>query len=251
MKSVGDTPKKLRDDAIVEVVCQAHFVSGSEVPEVILGRLSDFGSKGEYNLTRLPLADVPAAIRRSNVQMSNQPLFELTGTSGRVMRIGDNVLSWHATGVNRYPGWQAFRLELVNVVDHLFAKVANVRISGLSLRYINAIVPTRHRLATIHNLDIEVTVGGERFLGPMNLNFTERHGAHHLVTTRVADTSFVNGNLPHETKALVDVEVSSQAFGGTGDKTKVSDWLELAHDLEKRAFFRLLPADVVDLLREE
>lgn len=245
------TPTRLRDDAIVEAVCQVHFASSKELPEVVLGRLTDYGHPGEFQLTRLPAAEVPPMIRRTDLNFKFQPLLELRAAQGRIVRIGENVLSVHLAGVGMYPGWGVYRPELERTLSHLFAKVSDVEILNVTLRYINAIVPSRHHIGDVHDLQLKVVIGRESFAGPMNLNFSERHGSSHLVTTRIAHTSFVQGVLPDQTVAVVDVEVSTPPGFVTGGMTSVLAWCDDAHTLEKKAFFRLIPAEVLPKLIEE
>lgn len=245
-------PKRLRDDAIIETVLQVQFANSrqSVVPEVVLGRLSDFGTG--FSTVRLPQADLPAALRRSNPQFSHLPLMELRRDPGRVMRIGENVLSWHVLGVKAYPGWEDFSQELKAAVAHLFDKVEGVEISNVSLRYINALVRDRHFISGVHDLVLRVDVGRTQFLGPLNLNLGEQpEEGRYLVTTRVADPSFVQGTLPPGSVAIVDVEVSTLPGFRARTAEEVLGWVEDAHMQEKRAFFRLIPEHAQAQLTED
>lgn len=243
-------PIKLRDDAIVEAVCQVHFSTAVELPEVVLGRLSDFGDKGEFRVTRLPAADIPAVVRRNDPNFRHQALLELKNEAGSTVRVGDNVISIHVVGVGKYPGWETYRPQVQRMLTQLFFRVSEVEIHNATLRYINALVPTRHHIASIHDLEIRVAVGDAQFKGRMNLNISEPRGDEFVVTTRIADTTFVQGNLPDGTVAVVDIEVSSPAGYRSRDALAVGEWFVTAHDLEKDAFFRLFPAAVLPVIVE-
>ena len=246
--NAADLPLRLTDDAIVEAMCQVQF-SSDVAPEIIIGRLSDLATdKTRPALRRLPLADVPAPIRRQDPAFSRQPLIELRYGDGRLIRIGEGVLSAHVVGPKRYPGWDTFRGQIHEVFGPLFDRVPDVKVSGASLRYINAIVSSRHFVQNAHELNISVAVAGERVTSPMNLNVQEQPDSSHVVTTRVAHPVFVQGEIPQGTAVIVDVEVSTVAGYATGDRTTLYNWISDAHALEKKAFFRLIPRDVVNKL---
>jgi uncharacterized protein (TIGR04255 family) len=242
-------PAKLKDDSIVEAVCQVQF-SAAELPEVLVGRLSDFHDAKAYQLRRLPLADIPAPVRRADPNLRLQPLLQMVHADGRLLQIGERVLSVHVVGARKYPGWESFRAQITDMVEQLFGKVPDVSIEGLSLRYINALVKERHKVERPQGLNLRVEVAGTGFDGPINLAFLEKVPLGHEVTTRIADITFVQGVLPPGTAAIVDVEVVAS---GVKAKTKpeVLDWIEAAHTIEKKAFFKLLPQNVVNELVEE
>lgn len=244
-------PTKLRDDAIVEALLQVRFAAAGELPEVVLGRLSDFDDGGDFRPTRLPLADIPTTVRRNDPNLNFQPLVELRGPNGQVVRVGDNVMSAHVVGIGMYPGWSVYQTQIERMLSDLFNKLKSVEIENISLRYINAIVAKRHHIASVHDLNLKVIVGDEQFRGPINLNFIEESGkgqSGHHVTTRIAHTSFVQGIIPPETVAVVDVEVSTLIGFRSRRIDEVLEWCESAHSLEKEAFFRLVPPQILPKL---
>lgn len=250
LKGNDVTPGKLRDDAIVEAVCQVRFTARRE-SEVVVGRLSDFPD-GEYRLSRLPLAEMPPSLRQADPSLRHQPLLELRHAERPLMmRIGDGVISVHLVGVHAYAGWSIFKVDVAKMLTQLFGRVPSVHIDMLTLRYINAIVESRHKLKDVGELKLQVMVADQPFLGPVNVNFSEVVDATYGVTTRVAHTSFVQGNLPDGTVAIIDVEVSSPKDHRVADQADAVTWFERAHTLEKAAFFKLLPDHVLVQLVEE
>jgi uncharacterized protein (TIGR04255 family) len=244
-------PKKLNDDSIIEALCQVQFAS-QDLPEVVIGRLSDFSDAGSYQQTRLPFADIPESVRRVTPNLRSQPLMQLVRQDGRIVQIGERVLSAHVVGAGKYPGWGVFRSHLSEVFARLFEKVKNVEVEGITLRYINALVLSRHFIAGPHYLNIGVSIAGEKFDGPVNLNFVDRPNDVHAVTTRIADTRFVMGGpLPEGTTAVVDVEVTTGNRISARALGDVLGWIDTAHTLEKMAFFKLLPPDVIRKLTKE
>lgn len=244
-------PSKLKDDAIVEALCQIQFVS-EDLPEVIIGRATDFWVKSGYVAERLPIADIPAPIRKADPNLRFQPTIQLREKQGpNLIRIGEQAISFHVAGEHKYPGWNSFRVQLNGVIEALFSNLTtNISVNKIGLRYINAIVQDRHFIKDIHELEFEVSVGGKQLTGPVNLNFNVSEGTAHIVTTRLAHGSFVQGTLPARTSAVIDVEVSTANEFLAKSASDVMSWIEDAHTFEKTAFFALIPNFVQQKLVE-
>ena len=109
-------PTKLKADAIVEALCQVQFVS-DDLPEVIIGRATDFWVKSGYVAERLPIADIPAPIRQADPNLRFQPTIQLREKQGpNLIQIGEQAISFHVAGEKKYPGWDTFREQLKEVV---------------------------------------------------------------------------------------------------------------------------------------
>lgn len=250
-RSDDTIPKKLRDDAILEAICQIQF-STSDLPEMVIGRLSLATKWKGFTPNRLPLADVPVPVRNVDPNLRAQPVFELrSGDGSRVVRLSESLMSYHIVGTGKYIGWTAFKPEIEEAAGAIFERLQAPKINRLTLRYINAIVPARHHLASVHDLRLEVMAGGSKIQGSLNLNYVEPIGRDHLVTTRVADPQFVSGTLPDRTVAVVDVEVTTPAKFTAENLSHVVDWIEGAHTYVKQAFFKLIPRDVLSRLQED
>lgn len=244
-------PTKLKDDAIVEAICQIQFVS-EDLPEVVIGRATDYWGKHGYVAERLPIADIPASIRQSDPNLRFQPTIQLREKQGsNLIRISEQAISFHVVGEKRYPGWQKYRTQLQSVVEALFSNMTNFAVTRIGLRYINAIVQDRHFINDIHDLEFEVCVGGKKLICPVNLNFNVPEGDEHIVTTRLAHSSFVQGTLPAKTSAVIDVEVSTTNEFLSKNAGNVMMWIEKAHTFEKGAFFALIPNVIQQKLVED
>jgi len=243
-------PAKLIDDAIVEALCHLQFTSG-DLQEVIIGRISDFAVKRGFFPERLPIADIPAPIRNADPSLRFQPTIQFRSKSNtHLIRIGENAISFHVTGVKQYPGWEEFKKPLKDVVEGLFKAIENVVVEKIALRYINAIVRERHFIDDIHQLEFEARVGKVALDGPINLNYVTQVGGDHIVTTRLAHSKFVQGSLPPNTSAVIDVEVTTIEKFSSKDPVEVLLWVEKAHNFEKSAFFALIPGAVLNKLKE-
>jgi uncharacterized protein (TIGR04255 family) len=249
-----ETPAKLRDDAIVEAVCLLQFEC-RELPEVIIGRLSDAGTAQGFEASRLPIADIPFPLRNSDPNLMFQPTLALKAPDGsRIVQIGERVLSYHVVGAKRYCGWPQFKKELGETFKDLFEKLSKIEVRKISFRYVNALVANRHFIGGVHELNLKVFINEHQLDCPINLNYVFESGVH-SVTTRVAHMSFVQvqggGSLPPGTTAIVDVEVTTPAKYNATNLGAALEWIEEAHTLEKQAFFKLIPRETLEKLTED
>ena len=184
-----------------------------------------------------------------------QPTLALKAPDGsRVVQIGERVLSYHVVGAKKYCGWPQFKKELSETFADLFEKLPKTKVKKISFRYVNALVANRHFIDGVHQLKLKVFVDEEQLDCPINLNYVFESGIH-SVTTRVAHMNFVQvqggGSLPPGTNAIVDVEVTTPAVFGATNLAAALEWIEEAHSLEKVAFFKLIPDETLQKLKED
>lgn len=241
-------PKKLKDDSIIEALCHVQF-SSAELPEIVLGRLSDLEQWKDYSKESLPVSNIPAPVRRSDPNLKYEPLLGLRSPDGlRLVRIGENSVSYHVVG--RYCGWDAFKGELERVMVALFDKLENLVVTRLGFRYVNGLTNDRHLIPGLDALDLTIQVSNEALTGRFNLNYETSMDNTHTVMTRVASPFFVQGGLAPEVQVVVDVDVYTPPGFETVHIDSVLEWVNVAHEFEKEAFFKLLPSDILDKLVE-
>lgn len=242
-------PRRLKHDAIVEALCEIRFDMAS-IPEVFFGRLADYAPWQGFRQQRTPIYDIPDLMRQAHPNLQYQPVFELVDVNhGRVVRIGQQVLSYHRMAP--YVGWEQFRSELGESIDALFTKADGLVIRRLGLRYINALRRDLHGIGSIADLNLEVAIAGERLTGHVNVNFTTSLSDDTQCTMRVSTTEFVQGALPPSTSVVVDVDVSTKEGFQTDGINTVKARIEAAHTREKEMFFRLLTEQTIVDLRED
>ncbi len=243
-----DLPKKLKEDAIVEALLEVRFES-DDIGEIVIGRLNDFSLWNDFQSQRLPHADIPEVIRESDPNLRYSSIIERRGDNTAV-RIGPRSISFHAYAP--YIGWDELSRKLEAVVSELFAKLKNLRILRLGLRYINLIEKSRHKVNAISSLELSLEVANKKVVDGLNISFQHQVSDQHIVMTRVASPQFIMAaNLPEDVSSVIDVDVFTPGgYSGT-DLGSVSEWISNAHVFEKAAFFQLLPKDLVEELREE
>lgn len=240
-------PEKLKDDCIVEALSELRF-DADEPPEVVVGRLVDRKFGASQSIHRLPSADIPQPILAANPDLRFQPWYEIRADAASpVLRLGPRVISCHRVG--RYVGWDAFKPELTTAFSLLFSNINAPAVRRIGLRYVNAFVPSRHKVADVHQLQMRANVGNQELTGPMLLHFVKRNDERHQTSVRIASPEFASGIAP-ETSAVVDVDVHTPEQFLERSISGVMDWIEGAHTYEKQSFFELMPADVLAQLVE-
>jgi uncharacterized protein (TIGR04255 family) len=243
---------KLKDDPIVEVVMDIRFDT-PELPEVVVGRLSDLPLWKGANKQRLPSADIPPPLKVANEALRFLPIIEIRDAQGfGAVRIGASTLSIHF--FQPYAGWDGgVSSKLENVLDELLSALAGLAIVGLALRYINVFTLQRHYVESISDLAVYISVGDGRVEldGPINLTYVVTESDQHSVMTKVASSHFLNGNIPEGAKVAAEIGVFTppdkyRETAGSAIKT----WLSQAHGYEKKAFHKLLPKALFEKLRE-
>ncbi|MDA8362979.1 MAG: TIGR04255 family protein [Gammaproteobacteria bacterium] len=242
-------PEKLKDDCILEAICEVRFDT-SEQPEIVIGRLSDQDPWKDFSKGRLPTAEIPASLRAVNEQLRYQPVLQLRSADGAsLLKVGSNVVSYHS--VDKYCGWKQFQPALISVFEMLFACVKDAAINKIGFRYVNAITSNRHYIADVNSLDLNVEVNGEELGEPINLNYLVKNDDAHATMTRIASPYFVQGALPKDTTVVVDIDVSSPAHFQVKETSAAVAWVETAHKFEKEAFFKLIPSEILEKLVEK
>jgi uncharacterized protein (TIGR04255 family) len=232
----------------VEALCELQFTC-PEQPEVIIGRLVDVAAWKSFSKNRLPVADIPAPIRMAEIALRAQPLFELRNKeSSRLVRIGQSAVSYHLMG--KYCGWEEFQPELRSAFDAVFQTLNGLTIARIGLRYVNALVPSRHVIRDVHELNLRVSVADTPLSGEMMLNYIVENDRDHVTATHAASPTYVQGRIPQNTRVVIDVDVHTRDGYQNKNFASVMEWIEDAHTYEKQAFFKLLPRNVIEKLRE-
>lgn len=243
-------PNRIEPDAIAEALLEIRFEQSS-LPEIFYGRMFDSQRwKGRLGKpTRTGAEKIPEQFRSADPNLKFAPIFHASGTDNNLLRLGPHAASYHQRAP--YPGWARFRPELENLVRAVFETADDVQISRLGFRYVNALSVRAHGIATAADLDMEVSIAGDKISDALNLNAEFDVGRETKVTIRVATRSFVQGDIPEDTSVVVDVDVYSEMMNPITDSESVMDWIDFAHEVEKREFFHLFLQSSIDRWTKE
>jgi uncharacterized protein (TIGR04255 family) len=246
---LSSIPKKLKDDAIIEALCEFRFEC-DDVPERVVGRLSDHESWNSYTPERLPSSDIPPFVKAHDPNLKYQPVLQLRSEDGLfLVKIGSNVISFHNLG--KYCGWDEFLPRLRDVCSLLFGKFTNLSVTRMGFRYFNALTPKRHMIKSVAGLNVTLQVADETLSNPINLNYGMKFADEHYCMTRIASPEFVQGKLPESSVVIIDIDVHTSDSFRSDNRDAILSWTEDAHAYEKQAFFRLIPLPVLKELIED
>ena len=245
------TLKKLKQDAIVEGLCELRFESEESrtLPELILGKVAQFDIWKGFQKIRLPFADVPAELRAQDPNLKNQPTLELRDPNGhRLAKIGSNVFSYHR--MEPYPGWENFKPEIDDATRHLFGALENLVISRIGFRYINVFNDAKHGVSSTNDLNYTVKLAGNELTIDQNINYRVKCSDEHMALVRIASQGFVSGPFRGDIGALLDIDVYTPDDWKTSSLEETLGWIETAHDFEKQEFEKLLTPELIKRLVE-
>lgn len=242
-------PEKLKQDAILEAILEIRFES-KEVPEIIIGRLTDYEPWREFTRFSTPFASIPTQIRMSNPDMRFKPLVDIKEEKGcRNIKIGPNIISFH--NLKPYLGWDGFYKEISEIINSLFDKISGVSVRRIGLRYINALEKEKHFIESMSDLNLDVKINDENISTSFNFNYKSKPEENFNCLTRVATPDLVGGDLPKTTTAYIDIDVFTVENYSTTESKQVLDWVKKARHHKNEAFFKLLPQDVIEKIKEE
>lgn len=171
-------PTRLGKEPLIDVVFEIRFEVGTSAAEILPGFLhAKLG--GGVKIERLPVSQLPLEIRRTDVNLANQPLVRITWKNYLLM-VGDNSL---AVGcLLPYPGWTEFRETILKIVAFLAEASIVQSVQRYSLKYVD-ILPVQQGENVGDWINVKVTVGESELKSqPFQLHMEEATGKYrHLL----------------------------------------------------------------------
>jgi uncharacterized protein (TIGR04255 family) len=249
LQEMPNLPTRLKKDCILEVIVEMQF-DVEEQTEIVVGRLVDCPDWASYTKHRTPISDIPVQIRLSDPAMRHQPLFDLRSEDGLfAVKIGSHALSVH--NMAGYVGWENYSPLVKNALHYMIEKLPGVVVKRVGLRYINATTKEDHKIGSIEQLNVNVTLGEEALADDLSVNFIKRLSENVNVITRIATPRLVDGPIPESATTFIDIDVYSGSGWSSSSEEEISSWIDNAHIAEKEQFFNILLEEVVNELRED
>lgn len=240
-------PTKLSHDAIVEALIEVRFNTSLE-PEVFLGKVLSLPEIGTYRRQRLPAANIPNPIRQSDNTLRFQPTFEfISHDTQKIIRLGPQVFSLHM--VNGYPGWASFDAQIKEVISKVFLSTDDYTLARLGLRYINFFDEKKHQVKVIGDLSLDIKIGENRITDNVNIHYSKIIDDL-IVQVKVATKDFISPPPSANASIFCDIDVSTEYHSRIFSTDFIFDWMERAHNEEKKEFFSLLRPEIIERLRE-
>lgn len=242
----------LENDAILEAIFEIRFQHVEGVlPEFFYARIANNADWEDYTQKKLPISEIPESLRRKDQNLHHKPIIELASEDGQIaIRLGPDVLIASRRG--DYPGWDAsFGDEVRNATIHLFKVFADVKVSRLGMRYINALRSDIHQIQGIADLEVDLKIAKIEIAEHFNLNFRMNVGTDLEVLTRLSTVDFGSGNIPENTSFILDIDVHTSEEYETNDIDAVLAWAEKARTEKNERFFSVLGEANKERLRKK
>lgn len=240
-------PKKITPDAIREALFEMRF-EHDELAEVIVGKLAGRAEWSGFAAQRLASGTLPDELRQSDVALRYLPSVELRHPGGgELVRVGPQMCSHHILG--EYVGWAKFSAKLAETAAAVVSVAPSLRLTRLGLRYINALTSTEHFISSVYDLNISIKVAGDNPSPTVVLGYEIDAPNGMAGVVKIVSPRFVEGPVPSSTVAVVDIDIFSENRF-EADVGAIQQWLNLAHGIEKEAFFSLLRDETVQRLME-
>lgn len=240
----------LKQDGIKEALFEIRFDT-PVVPEAVIGRLTDVEAWSEFTPTRMASADLPQQVRMAAPNFRFTPSYELAkGSPNELIRIGPNSLSYHRLAP--YPGWDQHAPALKQMLEALFGAIIPVTPVRLGFRYVNALNGNDHLVGSAADLALTVVAGeGESFAPDIfALNYRRQSLPGHIEQVQIATPEYVPAASGEDDfSVLVDIDIFTPDHYSIGGIDNVLNWMDVAHDLLKENFFKLLPEAIIHELR--
>ena len=240
-------PESLEKNTIIATTFETRFRSNHpNVGDLLPGLLYHTVGKKFPKIMPLPLSQVPAHVRAVNAEIAAQPTQSLHGPTGQLL-IGNQLVGLARTP---YPGWNAFRPEVLEIIEALKSTGLINSIERLSLRYVNVINEGIDAF-DLNQLRISVSLGE---LSLKREGFATRAEVEQDECTGIVDIR-TGGNVTVTSqgvsKSSSGVLVSIDAvWSPPGDDTwdALPDGLEKIHTVAKTLFFELLTPETLSKL---
>jgi len=241
-------PKKLRKSPLLEALFEVRFVpvvegAGDILPGLIFGSL-----RSKYpRVEQLPAAAVPRSIRAGQEALIYQASHRLHGSDGASIQVGDRVA---AVSTTSYPGWNAFRSMITELVGVLRTTGLVKTVERFSFRYINVLTSFANG-KQLPSLKLNVELVGR---SPNERGFLLRtefeSGALTTVVQIATDASAKGPGNVEVSGMLVDIDTVMKVPASTFFAEPM-DGLEEAHRIVKETFFSLLTEEALAKLDPE
>jgi uncharacterized protein (TIGR04255 family) len=229
-------PVSLGYSPLVESIFEIRFepaipAAGDLLPGLLFSKLN----RSFPNVESLPISNVPRPIRDQDPALVFQPSHRLTG-SDMIVQVGDRVISLSA---QEYPGWSAFKSEILNLINVAFETGFIGSIIRYSFRYIN-LIPRVEGTQEMSLLDVNLLVSGtppqERGL---QMRLEQDEGEFTTIIQIALQSVIQHPNKPPVAGVMVDVD-TQMLNPSPNFQVAASELLDSCHTAVKSAFFSII-----------
>jgi len=240
-------PKKLKKEPLVDAVFEVRFSSSIPASSVLPGLFFAQLEGAEKQIERLLTADIPSQLRSVDPVLRFQPLLRLHSGDFLIL-VGDASLGIACK--MPYPGWNAFKTQIIKVVGLLKDTQIVQTVDRYALKYVN-VVDGKDLVEQIHRINMDLRLGKHTLKSESFTVRVEvpRDDFIHVVQVAAPVTVQMIGG---EIRIGVIVDTDTICNYQTNDWTKfmeeLPDRLESVHTDNKEMFFECLQPETVNYL---
>lgn len=220
-------------NAVFEALLEVRFTT-TLTSDLVVGRLA--GQWPNATIIRSPFADIPLPIRRQDPNLRHQPTLELKVGQTRVIKLGEQVISFHCVG-GSYPGWAKLSAEFEGVVKFLAKSLPGFKAVRLGLRYVN-LFTIAHGVKVVSDLPVTVEIG-KRSLERFNLVYRLKKANDLELQSNVASAEFLLQTPSPDVTAIADFDAYTPGNHTASTPSSVMKWIDRAHTAIKAEFAQL------------
>lgn len=237
-------PIKLNKEPLVDAVFEIRFSSklmpaSNVLPGLFVEEVS--------NIERLPQADLPRNLRENDPNLLYQPLLRLRW-KGFLIDVGDNSIS--VLCPLPYPGWQAFKGAVSEVVGRLRTSPIINEINRYSMKYVD-VIEGKDQKELINRLNLHLNVGANKLVNnvfSITIEVMQKDLLHLVrVAAPIKGTTIDGKQLGG---LVVDIDSIYQNLNLSMEQfvDGLSDRLETLHQCNKEMFFDCLTEETIEYL---
>lgn len=241
-KSLMTRPKRISPCPIIEAVVEIRFESDSP-PEVIIGMLYQSFAPKFTKVDRLPILQLPEAIRLSDPNLVFQPYYRLT-SKNFAFQFGAKVITLNNSGT--YVGWDIYYAKLVETITEVVKKGLIKNVLRLGIRYINFF----ENIDIYKKITLEVKMNNTALESRQLLTRAElSRGKFNGVLQVASNANIIIDNIAKK-GSIIDIDIGYNKSDNIFS-TEFPQLLQESHEEEKKLFFGLLKPDFLATLNPE
>lgn len=244
-------PLRLEKAPIVEAIVEIRFTT-SLPADAVFGVIYPLLEKTYPTYTQLPIMQLPAEIRKREVNLKYQAYYQLQGDGPLLIGVGPNVISigyskYNANKIIDYPGWTNYISdEASRIIKTVLENLPAIKVERLGIRYQDFFESTN------------IFEGTEP-----SFEFPKRTTQSLMVKTAIVDSDMVHGvtisnnaninihmrdeNFEVKNGSILDIDtaidnIDENAFDD------IKSLLTRVHGANKNLFYEILKKDFVDSL---
>ena len=235
-------PTKITPDPIIDAVVEFRFESDIP-PDAILGMVFSVVRNDFQDFSKLPIAEIPDEIRRSDPQLKYAPYYQSTSSSYR-LNVGPNVISISNPG--EYTGWKDnFFPFIKKILKQIETADVIKAYSRIGLRYIDFF-----NTDIFENITLSITFNNNPLVSKQTTISTLFEQKDLITRVQIQNNTTVNLGSRQDVGSIIDSDTFYEP-NGTLSYEKVIDIVDKQHEESLNIFFSLLKPEFIEKLNPE